>query len=132
MVQYGRSFPDPDAERRRFLDQIRGMELLPEALKSKLPKLYSGEKLGLEAIAKVKFFTPDANWSWYGSEYDGQDIFFGLVVGHEIDLAYFSLMELRGIQGPMGLPIERDLYFEPKTLGLLIDWCRQRITCRFL
>ena len=44
------------------------------------------------------------------------DTFFGLVAGHEIELGYFSLCELEEAKGPLGLPIERDLYFKPKTL----------------
>ena len=127
MTDYKGPLADLDAvERRHLLDQMRSMELLPEAIKAKLPELYSGEKLGLEAVAKVKFFTPDAILRWYGSEYDGQDLFFGLVVGHDIELGYFSLLELRSLHGPMGLPIERDLYFEPKALGGLVEWHRQR------
>jgi hypothetical protein len=42
--------------------------------------------------------------------------FFGLVDGHEKELGYFLLSELEEVRGPMGLPIERDLYFKPKTL----------------
>ena len=43
-------------------------------------------------------------------------IFFGLVSGFEVELGYFSLKELEEARGPRGLPIERDLYFQPKTL----------------
>ena len=71
---------------------------------------------GLDSLAQVKFFTPDSNWTWYASEFDGEDIFFGLVVGFEVELGYFSLSELQSVRGPWGLPIERDLHFEPKTL----------------
>ena len=46
----------------------------------------------------------------------GDDIFFGLVEGHDKELGYFSLSELEGVTGPMGLPIERDLHWQPKTL----------------
>ncbi|MBV6396745.1 MAG: hypothetical protein HFACDABA_02345 [Anaerolineales bacterium] len=74
------------------------------------------EALELEALAQVKFFTPDAGWTWYASEFDGKDIFFGLVSGLEVELGYFALSELEEIRGPMGLPIERDLHFEPTTL----------------
>ena len=81
-----------------------------------MPELYSGEEKGLDAIAHVKFFTPDSSWSWFASEFDGQDIFFGLVIGLEIELGYFSLSELQSVRGPLGLQIERDLYYEPKTL----------------
>ena len=63
-----------------------------------LPELYSGEEKGLEAQAQVKFFTPDSNWTWYASEFDGEDIFFGLVAGFEP--GYFSLSELQSVRGP--------------------------------
>ena len=97
----------------------RPMELLPDEIREKLPALYSQEEKGLEAQAMVKFFTPDSNWTWYASEFDGEDILFGLVSGFEVELGYFSLSELEEVRGPWGLPIERDLHFEPKTLGEL-------------
>jgi hypothetical protein len=94
--------------------------LLDQASREKLPPLYSGEEKGLEALAQVKFFTPDSIWTWYASEFDGEDIFFGLVVGFEIELGYFSLKELKEARGLMGFPIERDIYFEPKILQELL------------
>jgi len=90
----------------------------------KLPPLYSGEEKVLDAVAQVKFFTPDSNWTWYASEFDGEDIFFGLVSGFEVEMGYFSLKELKEAKGPLGLPIERDLYFDPKSLRELMDWHR--------
>ena len=33
----------------------------------------STEAQGLDALAQVEFFTPDANWTWYASEFDGDD-----------------------------------------------------------
>jgi hypothetical protein len=42
---------------------------------------------------------------------------FGLVVGHERELGYFSLDELKSLRGPLGLPIERDLYWTPCPLS---------------
>ena len=95
--------------------------LLPTEIKEQLPKLYANEELGLTAQALVKFFTPDSNWTWYASEFDGQDIFFGLVIGFVASLGYFSLSELESVRGPLGLPIERDEHFEPKSLGELKD-----------
>lgn len=92
------------------------MILLPEEIKKELPTLCDGETAGLDALAKVKFFTPDSDWTWYASEFDGEDTFFGLVIGFEAELGYFSLSELSGVRGPLGLPIERDLYFKPRTL----------------
>lgn len=103
------------------LQKMRGHELLPEGIRDKLPDLYSGEEYGLDAKALVKFFTPDAQWSWYASEFDGDDILFGLVSGLEVELGYFSLSELQSVKGPWGLPIERDLFFEPATLKELMQ-----------
>jgi hypothetical protein len=99
-----------------------GKNLLDPESREKLPELYSGEEQGLDSIAQVKFFTPDSGWTWYASEFDGEDIFFGLVVGFELELGYFSLKELQEARGPLGLPIERDLHFEAKSLGELMEW----------
>jgi hypothetical protein len=92
------------------------MELLPGDLRAVLPAKYATEKMGMNAIAPLKFFTPDANWTWYPTEFDGDDLFFGLVSGFEVELGYFSLSELENVRGLLGLPIERDLYYTPKTL----------------
>ena len=92
------------------------MELLPDDIRQRLPKLYETEGQGLKAVAQVKFFTPDSSWTWYATEFDGEDLFFGLVIGQAKEYGYFSLQELKEARGPMGLPIERDLYFTPKTL----------------
>jgi hypothetical protein len=103
-----------------------GEYLLDQDSREKLPPLYSGEEKDLDALAQVKFFTPDSNWTWYASEYDGEDTLFGLVSGMEVELGYFSLQELRDARGPMGLPIERDLYFEPKKLCELLEWHKKQ------
>lgn len=92
------------------------MDLLPGHLRAALPPLYSNEHLGLRAAALAKFFTPDSGWTWYAIEFDGEDVFFGLVSGFEIELGYFTLAELERVRGPLGLPIERDLWFEPQSL----------------
>lgn len=89
---------------------------MTKELRGKLPRLYAQEKLGSNAIVYAKYFTPDSSWSFYASEFDGEDTFFGLVDGFEKELGYFSLSELESVRGPMGLSIERDLYWKPKTL----------------
>jgi hypothetical protein len=81
-----------------------------------LPKLYANEEVK-DPKAIVKWFTPDANWTWYAMEYDGEDTFFGLVDGFEKELGYFSLSELKSLRGAMGLPVERDQWFKPTPLS---------------
>ncbi|MCB9437272.1 MAG: DUF2958 domain-containing protein [Anaerolineales bacterium] len=97
----------------------RLVPLLDDESRAKLPPLYSNEALGMQAIAPVKFFTPDAGWTWYPTEFDGEDVFFGLVAGLEVELGYFSLSELLSVRGSLGLPVERDLYYTPTTLAEL-------------
>ena len=92
------------------------MKLLTQELRKQLPPLYSQEDKGGEAVAVVKFFTPDSSWTWYASEFDGDDMFFGLVDGLDKELGYFSLSELQSVRGPMGLSIERDKWWEPTAL----------------
>lgn len=94
------------------------MELLPEDIRKALPPLYATES-EKDPEAQVKFFTPDSNWTWYAIEFDGDDLFFGLAVGFEAELGYFRLSELESARGPLGLPVERDLYFTPMPLSKL-------------
>jgi hypothetical protein len=100
------------------------MMLLTKELRAKLPQLYSQEEQGLAAKAQVKFFSPYSNWTWYASEFDGEDLFFGLVDGFEKELGYFSLKELSELTisfAGVAVPaVERDRHWEPKTLKELL------------
>jgi hypothetical protein len=127
-------------ERDQRADKQSG--LLDQETRASLPELYSGEQQGLDALAHVKFFTPDSSWTWYASEGSPVDenglfdtdeekvdfLFFGLVAGLEIELGYFSLSELEEARGPMGLPIERDNFFDPKSLRELMELHEHRFT----
>ena len=94
------------------------MKLMPADLRTQLPQLYSQEEVD-DPKAIAKYFTPDANWTWYATEFDGKDTFFGLVDGLEKELGYFSLAELESVKGPFGLGVERDLWFEPTPVSEL-------------
>src|SRR5262249_51769385 len=93
-----------------------------------MPSLYS-QKNEPDPLAVAKFFDPVGAWTWYATEgspvdedgyYDTDKpkvdyLFFGLVVGFEKELGYFSLHELQalkeGMRGLRGVPIERDVHF---------------------
>jgi hypothetical protein len=114
--------------------------LLDDESRAKLPELYSGEAKGLYALAQVKFFLPGGSWTWYASEGSPVDedgyfdtdkekvdfLFFGLVDGLELELGYFALSQLEEVRSALGLPIERDLDFQPKTLRELKEWHEQQ------
>ena len=93
------------------------MKLMTKAIAKALPPLYSTEKLGDAAKAIVKFFDPSGSWTWFATEWDGSDLMFGLVFGHEMEMGYFSLAELSTVKGRFGLGIERDTSFRPTTLA---------------
>jgi hypothetical protein len=106
-------------------EKVRGMKLLTKEMRKKLPPLYAQESKGGKAIVHLKLFTPDGSFTWYlteGSPFEddsGKEVdfhFFGLVDGLEKELGYVALSELESVRGPLGLPIERDLHWQPKTL----------------
>jgi len=81
-------------------------------------RLYSTEH-DSDPVLQAKFFTPDSNWTWYASEFDGEDLFFGLVQGLEEEWGYFSLTELQTVRGPFGLLVERDRGFKPTPASIV-------------
>lgn len=111
------------ASKRTVNNKVRGMKLLTEEIKKKLPKLGVTSNQAAP-VAVVKFFDPTGSWTWFvieGQEQeDGDWLFYGLVHGFEKELGYFRLSELEhckdGQTGLKALLIERDLYWQPKTL----------------
>jgi hypothetical protein len=90
----------------------------------------------------AKFFTPDAQLTWYVIEASTRDLdgcgfgancnhrglteydperddvrFFGYLVGEFPGLGYFTLSELTKVRGLFGLPVERDQWFQPCRLS---------------
>ena len=100
-------------------------KLLTKELLTKLPALYATEN-DTDSMVWCKFFYPDVSWTWYVIEYDGQDTFYGLVDGFELELGYFSLSELQSNRGKLGCFIERDLYFKPCKLSELTKQLEQK------
>ena len=68
------------------------MKLLTQELIEQIPPLYEQEGKGENALAYVKLFTPDSNFTWFITEYDADEkMCFGLIDGFEKELGYFSL-----------------------------------------
>ena len=92
------------------------MELIPQNLLKAIPKLYETEEQN-NPIVYIKLFLD--GWTWHITELsiDG-DIAFGYVVSpFGAELGYFSLEEIKGIRGSLGLGVERDLSFKPTKLS---------------
>lgn len=92
-------------------------KLLTKAIQKQLPKLYSTENVPVgQKKCVVKFFTPDANATWFiveGEERDGDWLFFGLATldGVEAEWGYVTLSQLKEVRGAFRLPVERDMYY---------------------
>ena len=67
----------------------------------------------MEQMVVAKYF--GGNWTWYLMNLDPEDSDYawGIVDMFAIEMGSFSMRELKSIQLPLGLGIERDLYFEP-------------------
>lgn len=95
------------------------MKLITKKLERKLPRLYDTEE-EKDPMCHVKLFNPMGAGTWYIIEYDPEEkIAFGyadLNMGFP-ELGYIGITELENIQLPLGMKIERDLYWEPRPLS---------------
>lgn len=103
------------------------MKLLTQDIIKKLPPLFSQDGKEPEDIPIIaRFFTPDAQCTWWITEgtREGNDwCLFGLCdlgLGFP-ELGMVMLSELENLRGNMGLPVERDRYWQ----GSLRDAMRQ-------
>jgi len=91
--------------------------LIPKAIERQAPPIGATSDVR-DPVAFCKLYMPDSHWTWYMTEYDpATREAFGLVHGEFEELGYFSLDELSDIRGPMGLTIQRDLYWKPRKLS---------------
>jgi len=101
-------------------------ELLTKEIRAQIPPLYAQESKGMGAVAYVRFFHPYGSGTWYATEFDGEDTFFGWAEIHPGcgELGYFSLKELESLEAringklvPGVQGIERDIHFTPAPLN---------------
>ena len=104
---------------RELIERIIEREHLGEAQKiltakdkKGLPALYSQDGVK-DPKVWVKFFNPYGSGTWFATEFDGEDTFFGYVkiYGNSGELGYFSLKEIKRNR------VERDMSFTPKLLS---------------
>jgi hypothetical protein len=90
------------------------MKLLTAELEKRFAKVGSQEKVK-DPVIIAKFFNPLGRGTWYATEYDPQTkTFFGYVSifgDWNDEWGYFSLGELESYRGPLGVRIERSLYW---------------------
>jgi hypothetical protein len=99
------------------------MKLMTQKLEKRFKEVGSQAKVEAPIII-AKFFNPAGAGTWYATEYDPvHRIFFGYVSifgDHNDEWGSFSLDELQEYKGPLGIGIERDLYFGEKRASEVI------------
>ena len=99
------------------------MKLMTKALEKRFAAVGSQEEVA-DPLIIAKFFNPCGAGNWYATEYDQKRrVFFGYVSifgDHNDEWGSFALVELEAYKGPLGIGIERDLYFTEKRAGEVI------------
>src|SRR5262245_35651972 len=98
------------------------IDLFPPELRKILTPL-QGEEGVRDPIVYIKFLARNLGWTWYvteGSPEDDDFIFFGFVVGDEMEWGQFSLSELNEPCGAVEHPVERELDFRPASLSKVL------------
>jgi len=96
------------------------MSLLTKEIELRLPALYSQED-NPDPSAIVRFYDTLGDWSWYATEFDGTSLFFGVVLGFERELGYFSLAEFEQVNRDAGYDrIRRDPNFKPTRVSVIM------------
>ena len=94
------------------------MKLLTKEIINKATRQYS---LGsdMEQMVVAKFFNPTGRGTWYLMNMDkDNDYCWGICHIYEWEMGSFSMGELKGIELPFGLKIERDKYIAGATDGM--------------
>ena len=95
------------------------IDLFPPELRKVLPPL-QGQEGVRDPIVYIKFLARNLGWTWYvteGSPEDDEFIFFGFVVGDEMEWGQFSLSGLNGPFSPFNHFVQRDPDFKPMCLS---------------
>ena len=99
------------------------MRLMTTELEKRFSEVGSQEN-EKDPVIVAKFFNPTGAGTWYATEYDPKDkMFFGYVSifgDWNDEWGYFSLQELESYNGPLGIGIERDLYFGEQKMSSVI------------
>tara|TARA_Y100000310_G_scaffold198656_1_gene198640 strand:+ start:185 stop:523 length:339 start_codon:yes stop_codon:yes gene_type:complete len=104
------------------------MEIMTKTIQAKLERAWAtnAKQIAIdgdmpETTVLLKLFTPDAQASWFLTEYNPDDrTFFGfcnLGDDQNAELGYVSRDELEALRGGLGLPVERDMHWTPCPLA---------------
>jgi hypothetical protein len=82
---------------------------------------YTGNKSAKDIKIVMKLFNPTGAGTWYLYEKEDEDIYWAFVnLGDPVcaECGTVSMQELLAFRGRFGLPLERDMHFEPLSMTL--------------
>lgn len=88
------------------------MKLITTEIKKQLLKADNPEATLEEQTVLYKLFFPIGAWTWYVISMPNDNVLYGIVVGHEIEVGYFGLEEVENLC-IRGLSVEQDMSFTP-------------------
>ena len=102
------------------------MMLLTKEQEAQIPPISSGTEEIEDPTVWVKWFTPDSSFTWYIMEREpNTGLCFGVTVNPASnmpwELGYFNQNEIATVRGKLGLPVERDKWFQPQPLSQVRD-----------
>ena len=92
--------------------------ILTKGILKLLPKLKVMANLDADKVlVPLKVFNPTGGQTWFITELNPDTLeAFGYVTGMgEAELGYIDMNELLKFRGRMGLPLERDIHWDPRT-----------------
>jgi hypothetical protein len=107
-------------------DKARSLQLLPYEIRENLPILGSQQSKGGQAKVWAKCYTAGDSFAWYITEGSARRdpegkavdyLLYGLVAGEHRQLDCFWLSDLATFHSPVGLPVQRDSHWQPKSLA---------------
>lgn len=74
-----------------------------------------------DPMVRVKLFNPTGGQTWWIAGIDADGLAFGAVnLGWGIEVGDLDLNEIIAVRGMFGLPVERDIGWEPRRLSVLL------------
>ena len=95
--------------------------LTKEILNAFAKQGHCGNKANKNIKIVMKLFNPCGSQTWYLYEKESDDIYWGFVNLGDPEMAEVgtvSMLELMNLKLPLGLHIERDMYFKPLSISL--------------
>jgi hypothetical protein len=81
-----------------------------------------GDRPLAEITAKIRLFNPTGIGTWWIAAYHPEDgNAWGVAELQCREIGSFSMVELVEFRGRMGLPIERDLHYQPVSIAQLLE-----------